>query len=149
MTRSPIRENGCAGRRTSLEAWCQEMRKSIAGIRERLEADLEEMERYLRLAAPMDATREKAICECTRMVATSAETLYSLTEIFVRWSKQPAPDSAWDAALAAKTDALLEAAANVVATEPYRTNCLERFSYVREKWPHWCPAFDHERAAAV
>ena len=134
---------GDSNRDPSFEEWVEGTLTELAQARQMVEHWLGELSHWLEWPdASLDADhRDRALCERTRMVVVAGEVLHSLTRIFVRWSELPAPESAWDAELAARADSLLARAAVEARTDPHKTNCLNRLAYVRGAWSAWCPAF--------
>ena len=145
-TGSAIKDQGA-----DLDMWVRETLGELRETREMVEFWLKELAYYLEGGGrACEATkRDKAMCERTRMVLVAGETLHNLTSVFVRWSEQPVPASAWDPDLAARADRLLAAAASETRTSPYRENCAERLEYVRSMWPRWCPSLEAHPAATM
>ena len=141
-------------RRLSLEEWWQATLEQLEDTRRMVEHWLVELEHWLEqlnrrregaTASELDEL-EQGVCECTRMLIVGGETLHNYASIFVTWSGKPAPDAAWQPDLAARTDDLLERAADETQIAAYNGNCAQRLGYLRERWQEWCPAFQPDPA---
>ena len=133
------------------ETWAAQTLAEIRQTRKMLGFWLDELAHYVEGDGQTDEVkrRDRKICERTRMVLVAGETLHNLTRIFMRWSEQGMPETAWDAETAARTDRLLEAAVREAQTSPYKDNCIERLDYVRGMWSSWCASFEPAAITAV